>query len=182
MIFLHIRTTINKRRRTSSKPPTFFFVYFFDSGQPFQDILRVSYKTIMRKSLYILLLSALSIGSCSESVLTLEEIDLIGEWRSSPNTFINEMPASDFLNGGQLYSSILGLQEENFYFLDYSSGQWSINGDELTLSQRGKFKILDFQDDRFLLEGEILASQLYWNLEGISDNERITIKQEYLRQ
>ena len=128
----------------------------------------------------IIILLALCLGSfsCSNPEIILLEEDLLGIWRSE-NTRINGLPASHFLQGNDFYSSILGLKEDNFYFLDYSSGNWYIEDNELHLSNRGVFEIENFRDSIMTLKVEIEASQLYWALEGIDQDDFITLQEDF---
>ena len=130
----------------------------------------------------IIVLFALCFGSfsCSNPEIVLQEEDLLGIWRSE-NTSINGLPASHYLDGNTFYSSILGLKEDNFYFLNYSSGNWYIKGDILQLSNRGEHKIVSFTDSILTLKVEIEAGQLYWALEGINQDDIITLQEDFIR-
>ena len=81
-----------------------------------------------------------------------------------------------------MYPKILVLREANFYSLDYTSGNWSIEGDNFVLSNRGNFKIVSFSDSLFTVEGEMLAGYLYRKLNGIAEDEMITLRQDYRRR
>jgi len=132
------------------------------------------------KQLLSFLFLVTCICACSDPNLELEEADLIGVWRSE-NSYINNTPASEFINGSKLYSTILGLKKDNFYFLNYSSGDWSINEDKLNLSNQGTYTITSYTDSIFTMEGEVFAGQLYWNLEGIPEDEIILFREDYRR-
>ncbi|MDF1695220.1 MAG: hypothetical protein P1U56_05285 [Saprospiraceae bacterium] len=128
---------------------------------------------------YLILL--LCLGSCSEPTIILDESDLLGEWWGE-NSHVNGSPISEFIDGAPFYSHILGLKEDNFYFLDYSSGEWNLENNELVLSNWGEFKITSYTDSLFTMEGEIIAGQLFWQLKGIEKEETILFKEDYRRR
>ncbi len=130
----------------------------------------------MRLNIFLLFLSII-INSCTKTSVIIEESELIGEWRSE-NTCINDIPASLFLNGNEFYSSILGLREENFYRLNYNSGEWILIDDKLALSNQGKFTITSCTNSIFTIKSEILAAQLYWNPERIPNGEAIAFGED----
>lgn len=130
---------------------------------------------------YILFIGLIiAYASCSDSNISVVSEDLVGEWRSE-NTMINSKPASEYLNGSTFYSSILGLRETGFYFFNYSSGNWSLEGNILHLENRGDFEIVYYADSLMTLRIELSASELYWPLEGIEANESIVLQEDYRR-
>lgn len=129
----------------------------------------------------LLLFLILLCFSCDKNDINIDESDLLGEhW--SENHFINGQPSTDFLDDGDLYSKILVLGAQNFYSLDFTSGQWSIEEDDFVLSNRGNFKIVSFTDSLFTVEGEMFAWHLYRKLNGIAKDEMITLRQDYRRR
>ena len=133
------------------------------------------------KKYTLLLVFALIQLSCSDKTVDLKPTDILGEWHTE-NAFINGSPASDFLDGGKLYSSILGLQKDDFYFLNYNSGSWSLDRNILTLSNKGKFEIISYNDSLMTMKRELLAIELFTQLYEIPDNETITLIEDYRRR
>lgn len=129
---------------------------------------------------FTLLLLTLSFCACQDDIVAVESSDLIGEWRSE-NSMINDRPASEFL-GTSYYSSILGLKETGFYFLNYSSGNWTLEENILNLDNRGAHEIISFSDSIMTIRVELTAGELYWALNGIDADETIVLQEDYRRR
>lgn len=134
----------------------------------------------MKQLIYILLI-VIGAASCGKTDIDLQSADLDGEWWSE-NAVINGVPASTFLSGNELYPSILGFRNVDEYFLNYSSGTYTIEDDKIDLSNAGVYTILAYQDSLMTLEVRTLAGRLYWDLEGVAADELITLREDYRRR
>ena len=123
--------------------------------------------------------------SCSsddkEEQILATEAQLIGEWRSS-NTLINGAPLEDFTGTVFNVSNIFGMKEDGNYYFNYNSGGWSLEGNTIILENERNLKILKFDDDLMTLEAEVFANQTFFELEGIEENEKVTIQEDFRRQ
>ena len=78
--------------------------------------------------------------SCTKDNIVFSEEDIIGAWRSEKITF-NGIHGDD-LSPGLETSTHLNLEAEKSYYLNYVSGSWAVQGDQLVLNPNPELSIL----------------------------------------